>query len=171
MYENWSLHSPDFFRGFFFSFCAHCLARSGDRKLFSASLLADRLAGGPFKTYVQSNENSKILANLQFWEDVQTYIRMASSTAVDLKFRHGRSLIVTYLQPESVREIDLEPSLRNRICWLLQRGQADVLLSKVADQILEVSIQSIHLSVCSSICTQVCLPTYLHAYIHRYIDT
>ena len=107
--------------------------------LFLPSMTADRLAGGPFKSYLKSKNNLRCLANLQFWEDVQAYTAMTTSTVVDLKFRLGRNLIVTYLQRGSIREVKLDGRLRERLCYLLRRGQADMILSKVADGILEVS--------------------------------
>ena len=102
--------------------------------------MSDRLAGGPLRNYLKCNGNTTALANLQFWEDVQIYVAVSYSSAADLKFRRGRNLLVTYLQPESVREVQLEPGVREKVCQLVRRGQADMLLRKVADQILEVSI-------------------------------
>lgn len=109
-----------------------------DQNLFVPSITADRLAGGPFKTYLKSTENARSLVNLQFWEDVQTYTAMTNSSVADLKFRLGRNLIVTYLQRGSVREIKLDSKLQDRVCHLLRRGQADMVLSRISDQVLEV---------------------------------
>ena len=96
------------------------------------------MAGGPFKSYLKSFNNLRCLAHLQFWEDVQTYTAMTTSSVVDLKFRLGRNLIVTYLQRGSIREIKLEWKLRERLCYLLRRGQADTILAKISHQMLEV---------------------------------
>ena len=126
--------------------------------------MSDRLAGGPFRNYLICNGDTTALANLQFWEDVQIYVAMPYSSAADLKFRHGRNLLVTYLQPESVREVQLEPGLREKVCQLVRRGQADMLLRLVADQILEVSMSCscmyIYNDLPSYTFLAVCLSTY-----------
>ena len=106
-------------------------------------MTADHLAGGPFKSYLKSTDNLRCLADLQFWEDVQTYTAMTTSNVVDLKFRLGRNIIVTYLQRGSIREVKMDKRLRERLCHLLRRGQADMILSKVADGMIEVNISVI----------------------------
>ena len=103
-------------------------------------MTADHLAGGPFKNYLKSTDNLRCLADLQFWEDVQAYTAMTTSNVFDLKFRLGRNIIVTYLQRGSIREIKMDKSLRERLCHLLRRGQADFILSKIAEGILEASV-------------------------------
>ena len=116
----------------------HPVKSKDDHGLFLPSITADRLAGGPFKTYLKSINNLCCLAHLQFWEDVQAYTAMTTSSVVDLKFRLGRNLIVTYLQRGSIREVKLDWRLRERLCYLLRRGQVDMILSKIADGLLEV---------------------------------
>jgi uncharacterized protein (DUF1919 family) len=89
--------------------------------------------------YLRSTDNHHYLANLEFWEDVQSYTAMITSSAVDLKFRLARNIIVTYLQQGSIREVTLDWKMRERLCYLLRRGQADMILSKIADGMVEVS--------------------------------
>jgi hypothetical protein len=123
---------------FVFHFLLAEKSKAGN-SLFLASMTSDRLAGGPFKMYLRSTDNHHYLANLEFWEDVQSYTAMTTSSAVDLKFRLARNIIVTYLQQGSIREVTLDWKMRERLCYLLRRGQADMILSKIADGMVEVS--------------------------------
>ena len=113
-------------------------SKDGGDSLFLPSMTADRLAGSPFKSYLKSTDNHDCLKNLQFWEDVQAYTAMTTSGAVDLKFRLARNILVTYLQRGSIREVTLDWRIRERLCYLLRRGQADMILSKIADGMVEV---------------------------------
>ncbi|XP_046843121.1 regulator of G-protein signaling 22-like [Xenia sp. Carnegie-2017] len=122
----------------YFIFCPDSDDTKDCGNLFLLSITADRLAGGPFQTYLKSKNDKLSLAHLQFWEDVQTYIAIANSSAVDLKYRLGRNILVTYLQHGSIREIRVDCNVRERLCRLLQRCHADVMLSRIANKTIEV---------------------------------
>ena len=122
----------------YFIFCPDSDDTKDGGNLFLLSITADRLAGGPFQAYLKSTNDKLGLAHLQFWEDVQTYIAIANSSAVDLKYRLGRNILVTYLQHGSIREIRVECNVRERLCRLLQRCHADVMLSRIANKTIEV---------------------------------
>ena len=105
----------------------------------SAAIASDRLAGSPLMKHLQRNNDHKGIKHLQFWEDVQRYLVPTAVIGARNKYRMAKTLILTYLEPGSPRQIMLAPRMRRELLRLLPVDQADALLFKTAKHAVKVS--------------------------------
>ncbi|XP_071834879.1 regulator of G-protein signaling 22-like isoform X3 [Apostichopus japonicus] len=87
---------------------------------FHVSLVCDKEAGRPFQRYLERQEDSRLLSNLLFWQDVTEY-GLAEGRSADRLLRIGQawSIFSKYLVDGSVWYIGVPPGERDYIHGVL----------------------------------------------------
>ncbi|KAK6183535.1 hypothetical protein SNE40_011001 [Patella caerulea] len=114
-------------------------SRSTKDRLIVA-LSSDRLAGGPFKNYLDVNCDYLMLSNLLFWQDVTEYSATEDKSADRLlRLRHAWSIYTNYISEDSQYNVDPSEKERNNLHQLLS-GSRDFVEASVFDTIKDRSI-------------------------------
>ncbi|XP_029201418.2 regulator of G-protein signaling protein-like isoform X1 [Acropora millepora] len=97
-------------------------------------LTGDKLAGGPLREYLEKTRNKKALRSLQFWEDAQRYLSPADYFGSFDKFHMAKTLVATYIAPDSPRQLPISLPIRDDLMRLLPGEKGDHLLTSVVDE-------------------------------------
>ena len=100
-------------------------------------VIADQLAGGPYRDYLVKTKANLALTSLEFWEDAQRYLT-ASEIGSLQRYRMAKTLIATYIVPGSPRQMDINRRIRDDLMRFLLQDRGDYLLSRVAKTAIEV---------------------------------
>lgn len=103
----------------------------------SLALTADKLAGGPLSEYLKKTREEAALRCLQFWEDSQEYLSPREDFGSLSKYNLGKTLIATYIAPDSPRKVTMSRQTRDDLMRLLPLERGSQLLSTV----LQTSVQ------------------------------
>ncbi|XP_068697043.1 regulator of G-protein signaling protein-like [Montipora foliosa] len=101
------------------------------------ALTGDKLAGGPLREYLEKTRNCEALKSVQLWEDAQQYLSPVEDFGSFSKFHLAKTLIATYIAPNSPRKIAMSPSVRDDLMRLLPEGKGDSLLTSVVDNCIQ----------------------------------
>ena len=101
-------------------------------------LTADKLAGGPLLEYLEKTRNKKALRSHQFWEDAQRYLSPADDFGSFDKFHMAKTLVATYIAPDSPRQLPISRPIRDDLMRLLPVEKGDHLLTSVVDECTQV---------------------------------
>lgn len=101
-------------------------------------LTGDKLAGGPLREYLEKTRNKKALRSLQFWEDAQRYLSPADYFGSFDKFHMAKTLVATYIAPDSPRQLPISLPIRDDLMRLLPGEKGDHLLTSVVDECTQV---------------------------------
>lgn len=102
------------------------------------ALTADKLAGGPLREYLEKSQDFTALRSLQFWEDAQRYLSPLEDFGSFSKFHSAKTLVATYIAPDSPRQVALSSRVRDDLMRLLPGEKGDNLLSTVANNSAQV---------------------------------
>ncbi|KAJ7337078.1 regulator of G-protein signaling [Desmophyllum pertusum] len=105
------------------------------------ALTADKLAGGPLREYLEKTEEHVALRSVQFWEDSQRYLTPPENFGSYSKYHSAKTLLATYIAPDSPRIMAMSPQARADLMRLLLQERGDHLLSTV----VKASIQTVTL--------------------------
>lgn len=103
------------------------------------AVTADKLAGGPLREYLEKTQKNMALRSLQFWEDAQRYLSPPENFGSYSKYHSAKTLIATYIAPDSPREMPMSPQVRADLTRLLPQERGDNLLSSVAKAAVQVN--------------------------------
>lgn len=103
------------------------------------ALTADKLAGGPLRAYLEKTQKNAALRILQFWEDAQRYLSPLEDFGSYSKYHSAKTLIATYIAPDSPRQMEMIPRVRDDLMRLLPQEKGDHLLSTVVKNSVQVS--------------------------------
>lgn len=106
----------------------------------SAAIASDKLAGNPLMKYLFKHNDTNGIKRLQFWEDVQRYLMPLAYLETHNKYRLAKTIISTYIEVGSPREIPLTQKEREELSRLLPIEEADALLSQTVKQTTMVGI-------------------------------
>ena len=102
------------------------------------ALTADKLAGGPLREYLEETQENTALRSLQFWDDAQRYLSPLEDFGSYGKFHLAKTLIATYIAPDSPRQMALSPRVRDDLMRLLPGEKGDHLLATVVKNSVQV---------------------------------
>ena len=105
----------------------------------AVALTSDRLAGGPLREHLKKAQKHAALRSLQFWEDAQRYLLSSENFSSYSKYHSAKTLIATYIAPDSPREIALSPQVRADLMRLLPEERGDHFLSTVVETSIQVN--------------------------------
>ena len=103
------------------------------------ALTADKLAGGPLREYLEKTQAETALRSLQFWEDAQRYLSHQEEFGSYGKYHSAKTLLATYIAPDSPRKMDMSPQIRADLMQLLPQERGDHLLSSVIKASVQVN--------------------------------
>lgn len=110
-----------------------------DMTIEAIALTSDKLAGGPLREHLEKTQKYVALRSLQFWEDAQRYLLSPESFSSYDKCHSVKTLIATYIAPDSPREITMSPQVRADLMRLLPEERGDHLLSTVVETSIQVN--------------------------------
>ncbi|ESO83511.1 hypothetical protein LOTGIDRAFT_236545 [Lottia gigantea] len=114
-------------------------SRSTKERLILA-LSTDKLAGGPFATYLEDNDENNTVSNLLFWQDVREYGASEDKSADRLlRLRHAWSIYNNYISQDSPHNIDVAEADINILYQKLASSQ-DFIEASVFDTIKDNTI-------------------------------
>ena len=102
------------------------------------ALTADKLAGGPLREYLEKTQENTALRSLQFWDDAQRYLSPLEDFGSYSKFHSAKTLIATYIVPDSPRQMAMSPRVRDDLMRLLPGEKGDHLLATVVKNSVQV---------------------------------
>ena len=105
----------------------------------AVALTADKLAGGPLREYLEKTQENMALKSLQFWEDVQRYLSPPENFGSYNKYHSAKTLIATYIAPDSPREMPMSPQVRDDLMRLLPQERGNSLLTSVVKASAQVN--------------------------------
>ena len=105
----------------------------------AVGLTSDKLAGGPLREYLEKTQEHVALRSLQFWEDTQRYLSSRENFSSYGKYHSAKTLIATYIAPDSPRKIAMSPQIRVDLMRLLPEERGDHLLSNVVATSIQVN--------------------------------
>ena len=105
----------------------------------AVALTSDKLAGGPLREHLEKTQKHVALRSLQFWEDAQRYLLSPENFSSYRKYHLARTLIATYIAPDSPREIAMSPQVRADLMRLLPEERGHHLLSTVIETSIQVN--------------------------------
>jgi len=111
-------------------------------KAVAIALTSDKLAGGPFREHLEKAQEHMVLRNLHFWEDAQRYLSPPENFSTYGKYHSARTLIATYIAPDSPREMAMSPKVRADLMRLLPEELGDHLLSTVVKTLIQVTVRN-----------------------------
>lgn len=103
------------------------------------ALTADKLAGGPLREYLEKTEEHVALRSVQFWEDSQRYLTPPENFGSYSKYHSAKTLLATYIAPDSPRIMAMSPQVRADLMRLLLQERGDHLLSTVVKASIQVN--------------------------------
>ena len=109
-------------------------------EVVAIALTSDKLAGGPFREHLEKAQEHMALRNLHFWEDAQRYLSPPENFSSYGKYHSARTLIATYIAPDSPREMVMSPKVRADLMRLLPEELGDHLLSTVVKTLIQVTV-------------------------------
>lgn len=110
-----------------------------DMSLEVVALTADKLAGGPLREHLEKTQEHMTLRSLQFWEDAQRYLSPPENFSSYSKYHSAKTLIATYIAPDSPREMAMSPQVRADLMRLLPEERGEHLLSTVVKTSIQVN--------------------------------
>ena len=105
----------------------------------AVALTSDKLAGGPLREHLEKTQEYVALRSLQFWEDAQRYLSPPENFSTYGKYHSAKTLIATYIAPDSPREIAMSPQVRADLMRLLPEERGNHLLSTVIKTSIQVN--------------------------------
>ena len=105
------------------------------------ALTSDKLAGGPLREHLEKTQEHMALRSLQFWEDAQRYLSPPENFSSYGKYHSAKTLIATYIAPDSPREMTMSPHVRADLMRLLPEERGDHLLSALVKTSLQVTVR------------------------------
>ena len=105
----------------------------------AVALTSDKLAGGPLREFLEKTQEHVALRSLQFWEDTQRYLSPPDYFSSYRKYHSAKTLIATYIAPDSPRKMAMSPQVRADLMRLLPEERGDYLLSTVAKTLIQVN--------------------------------
>ena len=110
-------------------------------EVVALALTSDKLAGGPLREHLEKTQEHLALRSLQFWEDAQRYLLPPENVSSYGKYHSAKTLIATYIAPDSPREMSMSPQVRADLIRLLPEERGDHLLSTVVKTCIEVTLR------------------------------
>ena len=122
-----------------YTFCLIDLCKSNQIIIQAiVALTADKLAGGPLREHLKKTQEKTALRSLQFWEDAQRYLLPLEDFGSYSKFHSAKTLIATYIAPDSPRQMAMSPRVRDDLMRLLPGEKGDHLLATVVKNSVQV---------------------------------